>query len=339
MQANLEKINFKKYVVNKNSTNKKQDLNLTIILLLMMILVSSVMFLFVGINSGSMDYALSKRVPRLIAIIMTGGCIGFSTIIFQTITDNRILTPSVMGIDSLYVAIQTILIFLFGSGSVLISNKKINFLICLVFMILGTTALYRLIFKRENSNIMFVLLIGMICGTFFKSLSSFMQMVIDPNEYLVLQNKLFASFNNVNVDILFLSIIMILFMIPFVYDDIKYYDVMSLGKEHAINLGVDYDKLMKKSFIIIAILISISTSLVGPLTFLGILVANITRELMKTSRHSYLVTVSILVSIFTLVFGQLMMERILKLSTPVSVVINMIGGIYFMYLLYKESKI
>ena len=336
MQANLEKSKAGKKII---KVDRKQNLHMPIILLSLMILVSSVLFLLMGINQGSMDYALSKRIPRLIAIILTGGCIGFSTIIFQTITDNRILTPNVMGIDSLYVAIQTVLIFVFGSTSTFVSNKKINFLICLVFMILGTYLLYKLIFKRDNANIIFVLLIGMICGTFFRSLSSFMQMVIDPNEYLVLQNKLFASFNNVNVDILFLSIVLVLLMIPFVWDDIKYYDVMSLGKDQAINLGVDYDNLMKKSFIIIAILIAISTSLVGPLTFLGILVANITREMMKTYKHSYLITVSILVSIFTLVFGQLLMERILKLSTPVSVVINMIGGIYFMYLLYKESRI
>ena len=336
MQANLEKSKAGKKII---KVDRKQNLHMPIILLSLMILVSSVLFLLMGINQGSMDYALSKRIPRLIAIILTGGCIGFSTIIFQTITDNRILTPNVMGIDSLYVAIQTVLIFVFGSTSTFVSNKKINFLICLVFMILGTYLLYKLIFKRDNANIIFVLLIGRICGTFFRSLSSFMQMVIDPNEYLVLQNKLFASFNNVNVDILFLSIVLVLLMIPFVWDDIKYYDVMSLGKDQAINLGVDYDNLMKKSFIIIAILIAISTSLVGPLTFLGILVANITREMMKTYKHSYLITVSILVSIFTLVFGQLLMERILKLSTPVSVVINMIGGIYFMYLLYKESQI
>ena len=336
MQANLERNRIGKKVV---KLDRKQNLYMPIILLSLMILVSSMLFLLMGINQGSMDYALSKRVPRLMAIILTGGCIGFSTIIFQTITDNRILTPNVMGIDSLYVAIQTVLIFVFGSTSTFVSNKKINFLICLVFMILGTYLLYKLIFKRDNANIIFVLLIGMICGTFFRSLSSFMQMVIDPNEYLILQNKLFASFNNVNVDILFLSIVLVLLMIPFVWDDIKYYDVMSLGKDQAINLGVDYDRIMKKSFVIIAILIAISTSLVGPLTFLGILVANITREMMKTYKHSYLITVSILVSIFTLVFGQVLMERILKLSTPVSVVINMIGGIYFMYLLYKESQI
>lgn len=335
MQANLENKSY----LNKNIKNKKQNLNMPIVILSLLILISCVLFLTLEINSGSMEFALSKRIPKLIAIVVTGGCIGFSTIIFQTITDNRILTPSVMGIDSLYVAIQTVIIFVFGSSSAFSSNSKLNFLICVVLMIMGSMALYKIVFKRENANIMFVLLVGMICGTFFRSLSSFMQMIIDPNEYLVLQSKLFASFSNVNVDILLLSIIVILLIIPFVVDDIKYFDVMSLGKDQAINLGVDYDKLMKKSLIIISVLIAVSTALVGPVTFLGLLVANVTREMMKTYKHSYLIIVSALVSIFALVFGQLMIERVLHLTTPVSVIIDMIGGIYFMYLLYKESRI
>lgn len=337
MQANLEKKAFRNK--SKRIRNNKQNLIMPIVILSVLILVSCALFLSLGINPGSTNYALSKRIPKLIAIVITGGCIGFSTIIFQTITDNRILTPSVMGIDSLYVAVQTVIYFVLGSASIFASNPKINFLICVVFMVIGSLGLYKLIFKRENSNIMFVLLVGMICGTFFKSLSSFMQMVIDPNEYLILQSKLFASFNNVNVDILLLSVVIILLIIPFVIDDIKFFDVMSLGKDQSINLGVDYDKIMRKSLVIISILIAVSTALVGPVTFLGLLVANVTREMMKTYKHSYLITVSILVSIFTLVFGQVLMERILHLSTPVSVVINMIGGIYFMYLLYKESRI
>ncbi|MEG1410328.1 MAG: iron chelate uptake ABC transporter family permease subunit [Terrisporobacter sp.] len=337
MQVNSQRQSiFKK---NNKLRKRKQNLNTPIIVLSIMIIASSILFLSLGINSGSVEYALSKRIPRLIAIVLTGTCIGFSTMIFQTITDNRILTPSIMGIDSLYVAIQTILIFIFGSSSVFVSDKKLNFLICVVFMVIGSLGLYKLVFKKENTNIMFLLLVGMICGTFFKSLSSFMQMVIDPNEYLILQGKLFASFGNVNVEILLLSMIIILLIVPFIYDDIKYFDVMSLGKDQAINLGVDYDKLMRKSLIIISILVAVSTALVGPVTFLGILVANISREMIKTYKHSYLITVSILVSIFTLVFGQLMIERVLNLSTPVSVIINMIGGVYFMYLLYKESRI
>lgn len=336
MQANLQR---KELVNNKKIIKRKQNLKTPILILTLMILVSCVLFLTLEINPGSMDYALSKRIPNLIAICLTGACIGFSTIVFQTITDNRILTPSVMGIDSLYVAIQTVLMFIFTSSSILVTNKKINFLICIVFMVMGSLILYKLIFKRENSNVMFLLLVGMICGTLLKSLSSFMQMIIDPNEYLVLQGKLFASFSNVNVSILLLSIIIVFLIVPFIFDDIKYYDVMSLGKDQAINLGIDYDKLLKKSLVVISILIAISTALVGPVTFLGILVANIARQMMKTYKHSYIITVSILVSIFTLVFGQLMVERVLHLTTPVSVIINMIGGVYFMYLLYKESRI
>ena len=130
-----------------------------------------------------------------------------------------------------------------------------------------------------------------------------------------------------------------LLIVPFVVDDVKFFDVMSLGKDQAINLGVDYDKIMRKSLVIISVLIAVSTALVGPVTFLGLLVANVTREMMKTYKHSYLIIVSMLVSIFALVFGQLLIERILHLTTPVSVIIDMIGGIYFMYLLYKESRI
>lgn len=323
----------------KVNINKKNNLNMPIYILSISIVIVSALFLSLGIAKGNVDYALSQRIPKLIAIILTGGTIAFSTITFQTVVDNRLLTPNVMGLDSLYVLIQTIIIFLLGSSSVFLSSKKVNFIICVVMMILASSLLYKLLFKRGKGNIVFLLLIGMICGTFFGSLSSFMQVVIDPNEYLVLQNKLFASFNNVNVEILAIALIMIIFTIPFVWDDIKYLDVMSLGRDHAINLGVDYDKLVKKFLVIISIFISVSTALVGPITFLGLLVVNITRQVMKTYKHTYLITVSILVSVFTLVFGQLLVERVFKLSTPVSVVINLIGGIYFMFLLLKESRL
>lgn len=325
----------------QHSVDKNRDLGLkgVIYVVLVFIAIASVLFITIGIEKSSVDYALAQRVPRLIAIILTAGSIGFSTIIFQTAVDNRLLTPNVMGLDSLYVLMQTAIVFLFGSGSIFIVNKKINFIICVVLMVFVSSLLYKGLFTKGRGNIVFLLLIGMICGTLFSSLSSFMQMVIDPNEYLVLQNKLFASFNNINVDILILSLIMIIFITPFIYDDIKYLDVMSLGRDHAINLGVDYDRLVKKFLIVTSIFISISTALVGPITFLGLLVVNITRQVMKTYRHSYLIVGAILISIFILVFGQLLLERVLNMTTPVSVIINLIGGIYFMYLLLKENRL
>lgn len=327
----------------KNKENKKinrdYEARNKILILSVFILIVSGLFLSIGLNANNMDYALSQRIPKLLSIILTGVCISISTIIFQTITGNKILTPNVMGLDSLYVLIQTLIIFVLGSSSIYSTNKKYNFIICVLGMIILSSLLYKMMFKRENANILFLLLVGMICGTLFSSLSSFMQMIIDPNEFLVLQNKLFASFNNINVDILLISMILIIAIVPFIYDDLKYLDVINLGRDQAINLGIDYDKLVKKLFIVVSIFISVSTALVGPITFLGLLVVNLSRQMINTYKHKYLIVVSSLLSVFMLVFGQLLAERVFNFNTPISVIINLVGGIYFMYLLLKESRI
>lgn len=309
-----------------------------IIFLVAMIVVVSILFLTFGIKKGNWDYSLSQRIPKLIAIILTGVLISFSTIIFQTTTNNVLLTPNVMGLDSFYVLIQTTIVFILGSTHRFITNKRINFLICVGLMVLISLVLYNILFKKGKSNIILVVLVGIIMGTLFSSLSKFMQIVIDPNEYVNLQNKLFASFSNVNVEILTLAMIMILIIFTIIFKDIKYLDVIGLGRDNAINLGVDYDGLVKKFFVVVATLISISTALVGPITFLGLLVVNLTRQIVKLYSHSYLMLYCGLVSVFILLLGQFLLERVFKLQTPVSVVINLIGGIYFMYLLFRESK-
>ncbi|KKY01338.1 MULTISPECIES: iron chelate uptake ABC transporter family permease subunit [Paraclostridium] len=303
-----------------------------------LIVIFSALFLTVGVNFDHIDYVMSQRIPKLIAIVITGGCIAFSSIIFQTITNNNILTPSVLGLDSLYVLIQTVIVFLLGVESSFITNKSSNFLLSSSLMILASFILYKKLFERSNNNVFFLLLVGMIFGTLFKSMSTFMQVVIDPNEYAALQNSLYASFSNVNTEILMMSVIMIIAIIPFIYDELKMLDVISLGKDHAINLGVNYDKAVKKLIIVVAMLVSISTALVGPITFLGLLVVNVAKQLFKTYKHTYLISASILISILTLVVGQFLVERVFTFTTTISVIINFIGGLYFIYLLLKESK-
>ncbi|GAA0090511.1 iron chelate uptake ABC transporter family permease subunit [Paraclostridium bifermentans] len=318
--------------------NIKINLKSKLYILGVLIVIFSALFLTVGVNFDHIDYAMSQRIPKLIAIVITGGCIAFSSIIFQTITNNNILTPSVLGLDSLYVLIQTVIVFLLGVESSFITNKSSNFLLSSSLMILASFVLYKKLFERSNNNVFFLLLVGMIFGTLFKSMSTFMQVVIDPNEYAALQNSLYASFSNVNTEILMMSVIMIIAIIPFIYDELKMLDVISLGKDHAINLGVNYDKAVKKLIIVVAMLVSISTALVGPITFLGLLVVNVAKQLFKTYKHTYLISASILISILTLVVGQFLVERVFTFTTTISVIINFIGGLYFIYLLLKESK-
>ncbi|MCS4470360.1 iron chelate uptake ABC transporter family permease subunit [Clostridium botulinum] len=298
-----------------------------------------ILFIFTGISKGNYDYVLPRRILKVLAISLTAGSIAFSSMIFQTIANNRILTPSVLGLDSLYMFIQTFVVFILGANNKAVMNSNFNFLISISLMVVFSMILYRFLFKREDKNIFFLLLTGLIFGTLFQSLAAFMQTIIDPNAFLVIQDKMFASFNKVNTDVLLISIIGILLVLAYVYDYVKVLDVMLLGREQAINLGVSYDKVVKKMLIVVSILVSISTALVGPITFLGLLSVNLTYEFINSYKHKYLIIGSVFISIIALVGGQFFVERFLNFGTTLSVIINFIGGIYFMYLLLKESKL
>ena len=294
-------------------------------------------FLFIDVGSN-WEYVLSLRTKKVLAMIVTGSCIAFSTVIFQTITNNRILTPSIIGLDSLYMLIQTTIVFAFGGTTLTMMDSNSHFLLSVGLMVLFAGVLYRFVFQRIGKNIYFLLLIGIIMGTFFSSISSFMEMLIDPNEFLVVQDSMFASFNNVNMDLLFIATVSVCMVTGYVLRFTKFFDVLALGRDHAVNLGVAYDNVVIRLLAVIAILVSIATALVGPITFLGLLVVNVAHEFLKTYRHSYLIFGSILISIIALVGGQLLVERVFMFSTNVTVIINFIGGIYFLYLLLKESR-
>jgi iron complex transport system permease protein len=294
-------------------------------------------YLFHDLN-GSFDYALPKRTIKVLAMVLTGVTIAYATVVFQTITHNRILTPSIMGLDSLYLLLQTVIIFFLGSGHLLIVNKQVNFLLSVAIMIVFALLLYKFLFKKGNQPIYFLLLVGIIVGTFFSSISTFLQVLIDPNEFQIVQDRMFASFNNINSDLVWLAIVIVILVMIYAMRFVKYLDVLSLGREMAINLGVPYDMIVKQILIIVAVFISISTALVGPITFFGLIVANLSYQFFNTYKHKTLITGAVLMSIIALVGGQWVVERIFTFSTTLSVIINFIGGVYFIYLLLKERK-
>ncbi|MGN7359124.1 iron chelate uptake ABC transporter family permease subunit [Paenibacillus sp. SAF-054] len=308
-----------------------------LIFLSVIALVLIAVFMFIN-ASGHWDYVLKLRGKKVLAMIITGSAIAFSTVVFQTITNNRILTPSIMGLDSLYMLFQTFMVYIFGSASLNMMGKNVNFIISVGLMALFSMVFYKLLFRREGQNIYFLLLLGLIFGTLFQSLSTFMEVLIDPNEFQIVQDKMFASFNNINTELLVLSIVLMAGVAIYFARYAKYLDVIALGKDQAVNLGVDYDKIVKRMLVVVAILISISTALVGPITFLGLLVANVSYQFMKTFKHHFLIIGAMLLSVIALVGGQLLVERVFTFSTTLSVIINLAGGVYFLYLLLKESK-
>lgn len=306
-------------------------------ILLAIAIIFAFLTLFYDIK-GPFHWAFPRRLVKLGALIITAVAIAYSTVIFQTITRNRILTPSVMGLDSMYQVVQTIIFFFAGSTSFFVVNKFVNFGISLVSMVGFALLLYVFLFRADKYPIYLLLLIGMVVGTLLGSLVSFLQVMIDPNEYLSLQGKLFASFYNVKSELLYIAITIIAIVIIIGIPLMKKLDVMSLGRENAISLGINYDQMVLTCLILSAILIATATALVGPITFLGLIVANLAYQYIPSYKHSVLITAASVISVLALVGGQFIVEHVLSLSTTISVIINFIGGIYFIYLLLKESR-
>ncbi|MFJ7981167.1 iron chelate uptake ABC transporter family permease subunit [Lysinibacillus xylanilyticus] len=312
--------------------------NRTKMLILLGLAVASILlYIFYELN-GNYHYAFPRRLIKVLAMSLTGIAIAYSTVVFQTITHNRILTPSVMGLDALYMMVQTFIFYFFGSMSILVINAKYNFLLAVSAMVIFALIFYRVLFKEGKRPIYFLLLVGMIVGTFLGSVTTFFQVLIDPNEFLNLQSKMFASFNNVNSDLVWLAAVVIIIAFIYGWRHMNQLDVMSLGRDTAINLGVPYDKLVQRMLILSSILIAVSTALVGPITFFGLIVANLSYQFFKTYKHAVLIAGSCVMSVVALVGGQWMVEHIFKFDTTLSVIINFVGGVYFIYLLLKESR-
>ncbi|WP_173777176.1 enterochelin ABC transporter permease CeuC [Campylobacter coli] len=308
-----------------------------ILILAFLTLIMALVFVFAGLKDFD-EYALKNRFLQIAAIVIVAICIAISTVIFQTLCNNKILTPAIIGLDSLYMLLQSALVFSLGSANLSVYRNDINFLITLACMVVFSLGLYKILFSSDKS-IYLIMLLGLIFGTLFSTLSSFFEILIDPDEFMIIQGRMFASFDNVAFDVLALAYIVTLLSFIWIFRYMKFLDPLSLGKDLSINLGINYQKISKHLMIIIAILTSISTALVGPITFLGLLVVNITYELFKTAKYSILLLACILISILALLGGVFFVSRIFDYNTTISVIINFLGGIYFIYLVLKGNKL
>ena len=312
-----------------------------ITVLALFVLLAAVAYMLVEVHFDStklFQYAMKIRTPKLIVMLITAFAIGGASIVFQSIINNTIVTPCLLGMNSLYTLIHTAVVFCAGSASVLASNPNLSFAVDLLLMGVVATLVYSYLFRKTNHNILYVLLIGTVLSSFFSSIQSTMTRIMDPNEYDALLNTLVASFSNINSEIIVFSLVLLALLIFFLRKELALLDVLTLGKAQAINLGVDYDRCVRRLLLGVTLCIAIATAMVGPISFLGLIIANLARQLLKTYRHTYLILGSALFGMFVLVGGQLLVEHVFSYAIPVSVFITVGGGIYFLYLLLNNRR-
>lgn len=306
-------------------------------LLIIATIFSVLIFQFISIDFKFFSYAMRIRTPKLLAMIISAFCIGSASMAFQSIINNRIVTPCLLGMNALYILIHSSIFLILGSSNILAYSANLSFIFTVLIMAFISSFVYSYLFRKTKYNVLYVLLVGTVLATLFTSLSNSMIRIMDPNEFASLQNKIIPGFNNVNSDILIISAILAVLVAVIFWKDIRLLDVISLGKNQAINLGVDFDRAISRVLLAVTFYIAIATALVGPISFLGLILANIARALFKTYKHSYLMIGSAFLGLLILALGQALIEHVFNFGTTIAVFINIFGGIYFMYLIFKRT--
>lgn len=279
-----------------------------------------------------------RKSVELIGIVVSAVLISVSSLLFQTLTKNRILTPALIGFDAVFVMIQTFIVFSYTSTNILFINAHINFILSTLLLIIYTLVLYRLVLRKNKNNIVFLLLVGMVLTTLSRNFSTFLQSVMEPEEFDTLVLRTQMSISNMNTSIIWLATPIMIMMIILMTRAHKTLDVMALGEDEAINLGVEYHKKNYLYMIYIAISMSVATALIGPMSFLGLITVNMSRELLKTNKHLPTIVLSSLIAVVFLLMGQAIVAAV-GFRTTVDVILSLVGGAYMIYLVLKENKL
>lgn len=305
--------------------------------LIAVLAICCVLYMTLGAR-GSWSFILPFRGTKLIAMLSIAVAVSCSTILFQTITNNGILTPSIMGFDALHVLIITLMVYFVGAQNMFAIGDQWMFVLNTSVLMAAAVVLFGTLLFERKSDLTRMVLTGVILGTLFRSLGSFAVRLIDPSEYAHIQMNSYARFNEFETDLLVISVGAILACAVAVWLLRHRLDILALGHERAIGLGENVKSLQFICLALIAILVSVSTSLAGPVVFLGLLVVSIARLITPAPYHSVLVFSAGLIAAIILIGGQTIIERLLGLAVPLSVVIDFVGGLVFLGLLLQRIK-
>ncbi len=291
----------------------------------------------VPLGSSSFFPIIRRRVVSIIAMALAATCQSLATVAFQSITHNRVITPSLLGFEALYSTIQTGTMFFFGVTAFQQFSNLSSFMLQVFLMIAMSFLLYAWLLRGKSGDLQLLLIIGVMIGTGLRSLSTFMRRLLAPSEFDVLQARLFGSVNHADPSYFPIAIPLVLIAALALFFLAKKLNLLSLGQDIATSLGVGYKSLLTLILILVSVLMSVSTALVGPLTFFGFLIATLSYEASGTYDHRYIFPMTLVIGFFTLSGSYFIMNHIFNAQGVVSVIIELIGGLAFLFVILRKG--
>lgn len=317
------------------------------IILVTVLAVAAVGFTVAHMSYGNpMDFGTTgywkiagMRADAIVTMIIVAFCQAFATVSFHTATNNRIITPSIMGFESLYVAVQTAVIFFLGTAGLAAFTGTRQFILQSLLMIVFAVALFTWLLSGKLGNIHVMLLVGVVIGGGLSALSTFMQRLLEPNEFDVLTARTFGNISNADTDnfAIVIPVVAVTCLILFLRS--RRMNVIALGRDTANNLGLNHKRELMILLLLVAVLMAMTTSMVGPMTFLGFLVATLAYQLTDTYDHRLILPVAVLVGYIVLIGSYFIMRNFFYAEGAVTIIIELVGGTVFLFFIMRKGRL
>ncbi len=279
------------------------------------------------------------RLTAVIVMLVVAFCQAMATVSFQTVTNNRIITPSIMGFESLYVAVQTSSVYFLGAAGLIALQGQVQFVLQIALMVALSLALYGWLLRGKYGNLQIMLLVGIIVGGGLRSVSTFMQRLLTPSEFDILTARMFGSISNADASYLPIAIPLMLGAGGLLWVQSRRLNVMALGRDAAVGLGINYKAELMKTLFLVSLLMAVSTALVGPMTFLGFLVATLAYQFAETYDHRRIFPIAVLTGFVVLSGAYFVMKNIFYAQGVVSIILELVGGTVFLIVLLRKGRL
>lgn len=279
------------------------------------------------------------RVASVIVIAVVAVCQGIATITFQTVTANRIVTPSIMGFESLYTAISTAAIFFFGAAGALLVQGPGPYLLQVLAMLVFSGVLYGWLLSGRYANVQIMLLVGIILGGALAAFSTFLQRLLTPTEFDLLTARLIGSVANADATVLPIAIPLVVLAAGLLTFGGGRLNLLGLGREVALSLGSSQRRDSIVALLLVSVLMAASTSLIGPMTFFGFLVAMLTYQLADTYDHRRMFALSALVGFVVLGGAYVVLKHVFYAAGSVGIIVEIVGGTLFLIHLLRKGRL
>ncbi|MFD2172067.1 ABC transporter permease [Tumebacillus lipolyticus] len=281
-----------------------------------------------SLNEDQLEVLMISRIPRLVSIIIAGVSMGIVGLIMQQLSRNKFVSPTTGGTDDSARLGILVSLLLFTNAT-----PMQKMLVAFVFALLGTFVFMKILDKVKYKDAIFIPLVGLMFGNIITSFSTFYAYKYDLIQSLSawLQGN-FALTMKGRYELLYVSIPAVI--LAYLYAN--RFTIAGMGEEFAVNLGLNYKRVVNLGLVIVALVSSVVMLTVGTIPFLGLIIPNIVTMYQGDNLKKNLPHTAVLGAVFVLACDVLGRVVIYPYEVPIGLTVGVLGSGIFLYLLMRR---